>query len=88
MRDVCAGLSDVPPGERSLAVCLHWTFLRHVLPGSPSAEIARRFAMEHALLGMADRFADQFQSVAASKEEIVRLFASSSALFPRCGEIE
>jgi hypothetical protein len=73
MGNVCAGLPDVPAGERNLAICLHWTFLRHVLPGSPSAEIARSFAIEHELLGMADRFADQFQSVAASKEEIVRL---------------
>jgi hypothetical protein len=73
MRNVCLGLPDVPEDERRLAVCLHWTFLRHVLPSSPQIEIARNFAIEHALLGMADKFADQFQSVAASKEEIVRI---------------
>jgi hypothetical protein len=39
MRDVCLGLPDVPEGERRLAVCLHWTFLRHVLPNSPSVEV-------------------------------------------------
>lgn len=73
MRNVCLGLPNVPEGERRLAVCLHWTFLRHVLPSSPQIEIARNFAIEHALLGMADKFADQFQSVAASKEEIVHI---------------
>ena len=42
MQNVCAGLSDVPEDERRLAICTHWTFLRHVLPGSPQTEIARR----------------------------------------------
>jgi hypothetical protein len=73
MRNVCLGLPDVPEGERRLAVCLHWTFLRHVLPNSPQVEIARNFAKEHALLEMADHFADRFISVAPSKEEVVRL---------------
>src|SRR6516225_6052298 len=73
MQDACSGLPDVPVAERSLAVCMHWTFLRHVLPGSPQAEIAKNFALAHALLGMADRFADQFLAVSASKEEIARL---------------
>lgn len=44
MQDVCLALPDVPDGERRLAVCLHWTFLRHVLPDSPAVEIARSFA--------------------------------------------
>lgn len=73
MRNVCLGLPDVPEGERRLAVGLHWTFLRHVLPNSPSFEIAKQFAKEHALLEMADYFADRFISLAASKEELVRL---------------
>ncbi|MDM0029851.1 hypothetical protein [Variovorax saccharolyticus] len=73
MRDACSGLYDVPDGERNLAVCMHWTFLRHVLPGSPQIEIARDFALKHALLGMADQFADHFLAVVTSKEEIVRL---------------
>jgi hypothetical protein len=73
MRNVCLGLPDVPEGERRLAVCLHWTFLRHVLPDSPLVEIVKTFAQKHALLEMADHFADQFISAAASKEELVRL---------------
>lgn len=83
MGNVCAGLPDIPASERSLAVCMHWTFLRLVLPGSPSAETARRFALEHALLGLADRFADQFQSVAASKEELSRLLFLTFPELPR-----
>lgn len=72
MRNVCSELPYVPEGERCLAVCLHWTFLRHVLPRSPEIEIVRNFAMEHGLLEMADHFADQFLAIAANKEEIVR----------------
>lgn len=73
MRNVCSGLPDVPESERRLAVCLHWTFLRHVLPDSPQFEIAKRFATEHGLLEIADHFADQFLSAAPSKEEMVRV---------------
>lgn len=73
MRNVCLGLPDVPEGERSLAVCLHWTFLRLVLPNTPSVEIARNFAKAHALFEMADHFADRFGALSASKEELVRL---------------
>lgn len=73
MRNVCSGLPDVPESERRLAVCLHWTFLRHVLPDSPQFEIAKHFATKHGLLEKADHFADQFLSAAVSKEEMVRV---------------
>ncbi|MCX5545717.1 hypothetical protein M3A49_40990 [Paraburkholderia sp. CNPSo 3076] len=73
MHDVCLGFPGVPECERRLAVCLHWTFLRHVLPDAPAVGIARSFAEKHALLELADHFADRFKSVAASKEELVRL---------------
>lgn len=77
MQNVCSGLTDVPDSERRLAICTHWTFLRHVLPDSPQTEMARTFAARHELLETADRFADQFLAVAASKEEIVRLFVDT-----------
>lgn len=83
MQNACSGLPQVPDGERDLAVCMHWTFLRHVLPGSPQTEIVRRFALEHALLGMANRFADQFLAVASRKEEIVRLLFLNFPGIPR-----
>lgn len=73
MRSVCLNLHNVPDGERSIAVSLHWTFLRHVLPNSASVDIVRNFAIEHDLLEIADEFADQFLAVIASKEEIVQL---------------
>lgn len=72
MQDVCSRLHEIPDGERNLAVSMHWTFIRHVLPGSPQAEIAKNFLLKHALLGMVEGFADHFLA-AASKEEIVRL---------------
>lgn len=73
MRDVCLGLPDAPEAELPLAVCLHWTFLKHVLPNSPQVEVARHFAKKYELLEMADHFADRFISIAANKEELVRL---------------
>lgn len=73
MRNVCLELPNIPDGDRRLAVCLHWTFLRHVLPNSPSVEILGKFASDHALLEMAEYFADQFIAAMASKEELVLL---------------
>lgn len=83
MRDVCFGLPDVPEGERRLAVCLHWTFLKHVLPNSPQVEVAINFAKKYELLELADHFADRFISVAGSKEELVRLLYFSFPEIPR-----
>ena len=73
MRTVCSDLPNIPEGERRLAIGLHWTFLRHVLPDSPFVDIARSFAKKHALLEMADQFADRFLSLSTCKEELVRL---------------
>jgi hypothetical protein len=73
---VCSGLSDVPREELNLALCIHWTFLRHVLPGSTPAETARRFADEHRLLEMADRFADQFLAAPSKEAAVQLLFAT------------
>jgi hypothetical protein len=76
LQAVCSGLSDVPREERSLAVCMHWTFLRHVLPGSMSAKNVRQFAIEHGLLEMADGFADQFLASATKEAAVQFLFAT------------
>lgn len=83
MRDVCMSLPDVPECERRLAVCMHWTFLRHVLPDSPVVEIARSFAQKHACLDLADYFVDRFKDVAASKEELVRLLFNTFPEIPK-----
>ena len=76
LQGVCSGLSDVPREELNLALCMHWTFLRHVLPGSMPAETARRFAVEHRLLEMVDRFADQFLAAASKEAAVQLLFAT------------
>ncbi len=83
MQDVCLGLQDIPVEERRLAVCMHWTFLRHVLPQSYSIEILRDFAMKHGLLKEADEFADKFISLADSKEDLVRLLLNKFPKYPR-----
>lgn len=82
MRDVCSGLSDIPEGDRRLAVCLHWAFLRNALPDSPQIEITRNFLNTHALLGMADHFVNQFLAAAPSKEEMMRILAFTFPEFP------
>ena len=73
MQHICEELAFIPECERSLAVCLHWTFLKRALPGSPSIQIMKNFAEQHGLLEAADDFANRFMSLAASKEELVRL---------------
>jgi hypothetical protein len=77
MRNVCLEASrcargrSAPCGLSSLDIPATCPTIR------ASVEIARSFAKEHALLEMADHFADRFMSVAASKEELVRLPISS-----------
>ncbi len=83
MRNICLELPNIPEGDRRLAVCLHWTFLRNVLPKSPSVENMRNFAKKHALFEMADDFADQFIAAATSKEEQVRLLFQNFPEIPR-----
>jgi hypothetical protein len=73
MRIECARLYGFSADDRAYALCMHWTFLRHVLPGSPAIEVAREFAVKHALLELAIRFEEEFLSLATSKEELVRL---------------
>lgn len=73
MGRACAGLCCMPAVDRAYALCMHWTFLRSVLPGSPAIEVAREFAMKHALIELAIRFEEDFLSLATSKEELVRL---------------
>lgn len=83
MRNICSQLPDVPESERRLAVCLHWTFLLHVLPDSPQVEIARNFAEKHELLEMANHFADQFLVHLDSKEEMVRTLFQTFPEIPK-----
>lgn len=73
MSNVCSNLHLIPEGERCLAGCLHWTFLRHVLPMSPNTEIAKSFLVQHGLLRKAEEFADKFLHLLNRKEEMVRV---------------
>lgn len=84
MKDVCLNLPNVPEEERCLATCIHWTFLRHVLPESPSVELLKKFAQEHKLFVIADGFADHLTAVLENKEELVRhLFNSFPELISK-----
>ncbi|MCW5643990.1 MAG: hypothetical protein KIT63_17965 [Rhodoferax sp.] len=76
LHGVCSALPDVPREELNLALCMHWTFLRHVLPESQPAETARRFAVEHGLLEMADRFAGRFLAADSKEAAVQLLFAT------------
>lgn len=83
MSNICSQLPDEPESERRLAVCLHWTFLRHVLPDSPQVQIVRNFAEKYELLEMANHFADQFLVNLASKEEMVRILFKTFPEIPK-----
>ncbi len=73
MSNVCSELQSIPEGERSLAGCLHWAFLRHVLPDSIHTESMKFFLEQYELLAIAEKFVEQFLSVLRSKEEMVRV---------------
>ncbi|WP_131276935.1 hypothetical protein [Hylemonella gracilis] len=83
MQSVCLGMTNVPKEERRLAVCMHWTFLRHVMPNSPQTDFMRSYARHHNLLDAADDFADKFLAAAGSKEEIVQILFLSCPEIPR-----
>ncbi|TXG99900.1 MAG: hypothetical protein E6R08_00265 [Nevskiaceae bacterium] len=83
LREVCSGLPGVPPEHRRLAVFMHWTFLRHVLPGSPQIEVIKAFAMAHDLFDAAQRFAGQLLAAAHCKEEMARLIFLTSPELPK-----
>lgn len=83
MQNICQELPSVPESERSLSVCLHWTFLKRALPDSPSIDIVKNFAKQHGLLEVADEFANRFMSLATSKEELVRLIFLTFPSLPK-----
>jgi len=67
MTNVCTNLHTAPDEERRLAVCLHWSFMTHVLPESPNFDLLKSYANEFGLSEVATNFSQQF--LAASKEE-------------------
>lgn len=83
MQHVTLDLANIPEYERELAISLHWTFLRHVLPESPSIETLRTFAKKHALLEKADQFFEQFISALPKKEDLVQFLFQSFPGIPR-----
>jgi hypothetical protein len=91
MSSVCAGLCCIPAEDRAYALCMHWTFLRSVLPESPAIEVARECAVKHELLEVANRFAEEFISLAIAedlspadcKEQLVSLVFSRFPNLPK-----
>ena len=82
MANVAANVHTAPEAERCLAVCLHWAFMRQVLPESPNFQALRNFAHEYGLEEEAEDFSDQFLS--SSKEEMISLlFSKFSNILPR-----
>lgn len=71
MESICTELPNVPEDERRLAVLMHWTFLRHALPKSPSVDALRDFSIECNLFEEAERFADRLINRLDDKEELV-----------------
>lgn len=60
--------------DRRIDACLHWSFLRHALPASPTIRIAEGFLHQHTLMAEAEDFATEVLASLASKEAVVRVF--------------
>lgn len=60
--------------DRRIDACLHWTFLRHVMPTSPVLDLAAAMLQAHNLRGEADAFAAHLQALLADKTEVARFF--------------
>lgn len=60
--------------DRRIGACLHWTFLRHVLPDSPAVAIAIAFMEAHELRAEADSFGDEAVSRLADKLSVIQMF--------------
>lgn len=72
------------PLDRRISVCLHWTFLRHVLPDSPTVPVAMAFMHGHEGLGAeADAFADHALGLLNDKPRLVQLFFDQFTDVPR-----
>ena len=69
--------------DRRIGVCLHWTFLRHVLNHSPTLNSAIAFMDVHDLRAEADSFSDQLVSRLADKLSMVQLFFDWFSELPR-----
>jgi hypothetical protein len=69
------GLSTAPSQlDRRISACLHWTFLRHVLPDSPLVDSAIAAMEAFDLRAEADDFCDQLIPLLADKLSVVQLF--------------
>lgn len=75
--DVCGGLPSIPDSERCLAVCLHWAFIRYVLPDSPQVQVIWDFMNRHALRDVAEGFAGKLLASLNSKEEMLQVLADA-----------
>jgi hypothetical protein len=70
--------------DRRIGACLHWSFLRHVMPGSPAAATAEAFMQgNEGLRAEADSFADQAVALLADKAALVRFFFDRFSELPR-----
>lgn len=62
--------------DRRISACLHWTFLRHVLPDSHLVDSAITAMKQCDLRAEADDFCDQLIPLLANKLAVVQLFFS------------
>jgi hypothetical protein len=70
--------------DRRIDACLHWTFLRHVLPGSPVVAVAAAFMSRYqGLRAEADEFAVEAVAVLADKVVLTQLFFDRFPAVPR-----
>jgi hypothetical protein len=69
--------------DRRVSACLHWTFLRHVLPDSPLVNSAITAMEACDLRAEADDFCDQLIPLLGDKLSVVQLFFSWFGNIPK-----
>lgn len=69
--------------DRRISACLHWTFLRHVLPNSPVVDAAIALMDAFDLRVEADDFCDQLIPLLADKLSVVKLFFNRFGNIPK-----
>jgi len=74
---------QAPALDRRIGACLHWTFLRHVMPTSAVLDLAATVLKAHNLWEEADSFADHLSAHLGNKAQVARLFFDWFADVPR-----
>jgi hypothetical protein len=83
MQRVWSDFTSMSPDQRPLAACIHWSFLRHVLPNSQLVPVAVAVMTQYGLLELAEAFAERYLSALDRKEAMVQILFGAFPDLPR-----